>query len=333
MLLSRHTRRRDFIALFGGTAVCPLTALAQPTAMPVIGFLSPSSQQLDDALRLAPFRDGLKEVGYVEGRNVAIEYRGAEQHLDRLPELAADLVRRQVAVIVAAAGPQPALAAKAASTTVPIIFTISGDPVELGLVASYNRPGGNVTGVNLFPGTVVAKQFETLHEVVSPTAVMGCLLNPSNPNADTQTREAQEATRTLGRKLEVLHARNETEIESAFATIVQKHVGALVVTSDELFNNRPEQLVALTARHMLPTIYALREFAVVGGLMSYGTSFSDTYRQVAMYTDRILKGEKPADLPVIRLSKVELVINVKTANTLGVSFPLSLLGRANEVID
>ena len=327
-------KRREFITLLGGAAATwPLTVRAQQSAMPVVGFLSPSSQRFDDALRLAPFRRGLKDAGYVEGRNVAIEYRGAEQHLDRLPELAADLVRRQVAVIVAAAGPQSALAAKAATTTVPIVFNVSGDPIELGLVASYNRPGGNVTGVNLFPGTVVAKQFEALHEVVSPATVMGCLLNPSNPNAETQTREAQEATRTLGRKLEVLHAGNEAEIESAFTTIMQKRVGALVVTSDELFNSRPEQLVALTAHHMLPAIYALREFATNGGLMSYGSSFSDTYRQVAVYTDQILKGAKPSDLPVIQLTKVELVINAKTAKTLGVSFPLSLLGRADEVIE
>ncbi len=327
-------KRRDFIALLGGAAAYwPLAAHAQPPTMPVIGFLSPSSLRFDDALRLAPFREGLKEVGRVEGRNVAIEYRGAEQHLDRLSELAADLIRHHVAVIVAAAGPQPALAAKATSTTIPIVFMISGDPVGLGLVASYNRPGGNVTGVNLFPGTVVAKQFEALHEVVSPAAVMGCLLNPSNPNTETQTREAQEATRTLGRKLEVLYARNETEIESAFATIVQKRVGALVVTSDELFNSRPEQLVALTAHHMLPAIYALREFAMLGGLMSYGASFSDTYRQAAIYTDRILKGAKPEDLPVIQLTKVELVINAKTAKMLGVSFPLSLLAVADEVIE
>jgi putative tryptophan/tyrosine transport system substrate-binding protein len=327
-------KRREFITLLGGAAAAwPLAARAQQPAMPVIGFLSPSSRQFDDGLRLAPFREGLKEVGYVEGRNVAIEYRGAEQHLDRLPALAADLVRRQVAVIVAAGGPRPALAAKATSATVPIVFTTSGDPVELGLVASYNRPGGNVTGVNVFPGTIVAKQFEALHEVVSPATVMGCLLNPTNPNTETQTREAQEATRTLGRKLEVLHARNETEIESAFATIAQKRVGALVVTADELFNSRLEQLAVLTAHHMLPAIYALREFAMAGGLMSYGSSFSDTYRQAATYTDRILKGAKPGDLPVIQLTKVELVINVKTAKTLGVSFPLSLLGRADEVIE
>jgi putative ABC transport system substrate-binding protein len=325
-----HLKRREFITLLGGAAApWPLAAHAQQPTMPVIGFLSPSSQRFDDKLRLAPFREGLKEVGYVEGRNVAIEYRGAEHRYDRLSELTADLLRHQVAVIVAAAV-KPALAAKAATTTVPIVFAIAGDPTELGLVASYNRPGGNITGVSF---TTVAKQFEALHEVAPPATVIGCLLNPDNPTTKVWTREAQEATRTLGRKLEVLHARNETEIESAFATIVQKRVGALVVTSDELFNSRPEQLVALTAHHMLPAVFSQREFVLLGGLMSYGGSLSDLYRQVAVYTGRILKGANPSDLPVIQPTKVELVINVKTAKTLGVNFPLSLLGRADEVIE
>jgi putative ABC transport system substrate-binding protein len=325
--------RRELLAALGGAAAWPLAADAQQTAMPVIGFLSTSSQGVDDALRLAPFRDGLKEVGYVEGRNVASEYRGAENHYDHLPELAADLLRRQVAVIVALGGPPPALAAKAATTTIPIVFASGGDPVKLGLVASFNRPGGNITGVNVIAETIVAKQFEALHEAVPTATMIGCLLNPNNPNTEMLAREAQEATLTLGQKLEVLHARNETEIEMAFATLVQKRVGALVVVADGLFNSRAEQLAALATRHRLPAIFALREYVRVGGLMSYGTNLAEAYRQAGVYTGQILKGVKPGDLPVIQLSKVELVINVKTADMLGISFPLSLLGRADEVIE
>jgi putative ABC transport system substrate-binding protein len=326
-------KRREFITLLGGAVAWPLTARAQQPAMPVIGFLSTSSQRFDDALRLAPFREGLKESGYIEGRNVTSEYRGAENRYERLPQLVTDLLRRQVAVIVALGGPPAALAAKAASTTVPIVFTIAGDPIQLGLVASLNRPGGNVTGNAAIPGSIVSKQFEALHEVVPTATVIGCLLNPNNPNIEMQTREAHEATRTLGRKLEVLHARDETEIEMAFATLMQKRVSALVVVSDGLFNTRRAQLVALMARHMLPSIFPYREFATAGGLMSYGASFGDAYRQSGIYTGRILRGEKPADLPVAQLAKVELVINVSTARTLGISFPLSLLGRADEVIE
>jgi ABC-type uncharacterized transport system substrate-binding protein len=327
-------RRREFITLIGGTAAWPLGAHAQQPAMPVIGFLSTSSRRVDDVLRLAPFREGLKEAGYVEGLNVGSEYRGAEEHYDRLPELAADLLHRQVAVIVALGGPPAALAAKAANTTVPIVFTItSADPVQLGLVASFNRPGGNVTGIATVPGSVVSKQFEALHEAVPTATVFGCFLNPNHPNIEATTREAQEATRTRGLKLELLYARDDTEIETAFSTLVQKRVRALVVVTDTVINNRRAQLVALTARHMLPSIFPFREFATAGGLMSYGVSFGDAYRQVGIYTGRILKGDKPADLPVIQFTKVELVINVRTSKTLGISFPLSLLGRADEVIE
>jgi putative tryptophan/tyrosine transport system substrate-binding protein len=295
-------RRRDVVILLGGAAAAwPLAASAQQPAMPVIGFLSTSSRRVDDVLRLAPFRQGLKEAGYVEGLNVGSEYRGAEEHYERLPELAADLLRRQVAVIVALGGPPTALAAKAASTMVPIVFTItSADPVQLGLVASFNRPGGNVTGIATVPGSVVSKQFEALHEAVPTATVIGCLLNPNHPNIEATTREAQEATRTLGLKLEVLYARDDTEIETAFATIVQKRVDALVVVTDAVVNDRRAQLVALTTRHMLPSIFPFREFATAGGLMSYGPSFGDAFRQAGIYTGRILKGEKPADLPVIQ---------------------------------
>ena len=327
--------RRAFITLIGGAAgAWPLTARAQQPTMPVVGFLSTSSQRVDDALRLAPFWQGLKEAGYVESVNVKSEYRGAEEHYERLPALATDLLRRQVAVIVALGGPPTALAARAASTTVPIVFSLaSADPVQLGLVASFSRPGGNVTRIATVPGSVVSKQFEALHEAAPTATVIGCLLNPNNPNKEALTREAQEATRTLGRHLEVLYARNDTEIETAFRTFVQNRVGALVVVPDAIFNSRRAQLVALTARHMLPSIFPYREFAIAGGLMSYGASFDDAFRQLGIYTGRILKGERPADLPVIQTARVELVINVRTAKTLGISFPLSLLGRADEMIE
>jgi putative ABC transport system substrate-binding protein len=327
-------KRREFITLLGGAAAAwPLAARAQQPTMPVVGFLSTSSQQFDDALRLPPFREGLKESGYADGRNMATEYRGAEDHYERLPQLAADLLRNQVAVIVAIGGPSAVLAAKAASTTVPIVFTIAGDPVRLGLVASFNRPGGNITGSISIPGMIVSKQFEVLHEAVPTATVIGCLLNPDNPNSEIQTREAQEATRRLHRELELLHARDDTEIEIAFARVKQSHVGALVVVSDGLFNSRHRRIVALTADHMLPSVFPFGEFAKAGGLMSYGTSFDDAFRQAGIYTGRILKGEKPADLPVIQVTKGHLVINIRTAKTLGISFPLSLLGRADEVIE
>jgi putative tryptophan/tyrosine transport system substrate-binding protein len=316
-----------------GAAAWPLAARAQQPAMPVVGFLSIASRRVDDPLRLAFFWEGLKEAGYVEGRNVASEYRGAEGHYDRLPELAADLLRRHPAVIVAVGGPIPALAAKRANTTVPVVFAFVGDPVKLGLVASFNRPGGNVTGVAPIPYTIVAKQFEALHETVPTAMVIGCLLNPDNPNTETHTREAQEAAHALGRKLELLQARDETEIETAFATLGRKGIGALVVVPDAFFNSRPEQFAALAARHMIPAIYSLHEFAKVGGLMSYGFSNADAFRLAGVHASRILNGAKPADLPVIQATKVELVINVKTAKTLGITFPLSLLGRADEVIE
>jgi putative ABC transport system substrate-binding protein len=325
-------KRRAFITLLGGAAAWPLAARAQQT-MPVIGFLSNGFRQSDEAIRLAPFREGLKETGYVEGHNVASEYRWAEDQYDRLPELAADLLRHHPAVIVAVGGPTSSLAAKRASTTVPVVFGMAGDPVKLGLVTSFNRPGGNVTGAVSLPGSIVAKQFEALHETIPTATVIGCLLNPNNPTTETAAREAQEATDTLGRKLELLYARDETEIERAFAILMQKGVGALVVVTDGYFNSRPEQFASLAAQHMIPAIYSLLEFAKAGGLMSYGVSNRDLYRQIGGYTGRILKGEKPADLPVIQLTKVELAINVKTAKTLGISFPLSLLGRADEVIE
>ena len=324
-------RRREFITLLGGAAVVwPLATRAQQPAMPLIGFLSAASQQFD-APRLAAFRRGLNETGYVEGRNVASEYRWADHQYDRLNALAVELVGRRATVIVAMGGPAPAVAAKAATNTVPIVFTIAGDPVKLGLVASLNRPGG--TGVTTLASMVVGKQFEVLHETVPKAAVIGCLVNPTNPNAESDTKEAQEATRILGLQLRVMNASTEHDIDAAFASYVHQRVDAVVVVSDALFNSRPNHIVTLAARYALPTIYSLREFPSAGGLMSYGTGLADSYRQAGIHTGRILKGEKPENLPIVQATKVELIINLKTAQTLGIAFPLSLLGRADEVIE
>jgi putative tryptophan/tyrosine transport system substrate-binding protein len=282
---------------------------------------------------LAAFRQGLNETGYVEGRHLASEYRWAEDHYDRLPALAAELVQRPATVIVAVGGPASALAAKVATKSIPIVFAMSSDPVNLGLVASLNRPGGNVTGATTLASMVVAKQFEVLHETVPKAMVIGFVVNPNNPSAETDTRGAQEATRTLGLQLHISNASTESEIDTAFTTLAQNGASGVVVVADALFNSRPDQLVALAARHAVPTIYSLREFVEAGGLLSYGTSIADVYRQVGVYTGRILKGEKPGDLPVIQATKVELVINVKTARTLGLIIPTPLLGRADEVIE
>jgi len=325
-------RRHEFITLLGGAAAWPLAARAQQPATPVIGFLSSGSRQAD-ASRLASFWRGLNEAGYVEGRNVAGEYRWADHQYDRLPALAADVVRAPVAVIVAIGGPTSALAAKAATKTIPIVFAVASDPVELGLVPSLNRPGGNVTGVTTLASTVLEKQFEVLHETVPKATLMGCLVNPANSNAARDTKEAGATARALGLELRILNAGTEREIDAAFATFAQQGAGAVVVTSDTLFNSRANQIVTLAARHALPAIYGYREFAAAGGLMSYGTSLLDVYRQAAVHTARILKGDKPADLPVVQATKVELVINLRTAQALGITFPVSLLGRADEVIE
>ena len=324
-------RRRGFIALVGSAAVWPLAARAQQPAMPVIGFLNSASPD-GYAVPVRAFRQGLKDIGYVEGQNVAIEYRWAEGQYDRLPALAADLVRRQVTAIAATSTPA-ALTAKAATTTIPIVFTTASDPMRLGLVASLSRPGGNVTGATQLNVEVGPKRLELVRELLPAATIIALLVNPTNPVAETLARDLQAAARTIGLQLLILNASTERDIDDAFASLAKLRAGALVVGSDVFFNTRSEQLGALTVRHGVPTIYQYREFAAAGGLMSYGGSITDSYRRAGGYTGRILKGEKPADLPVQQSTKVELIINLKTAKTLGLTLPLSLLGRADEVIE
>jgi putative ABC transport system substrate-binding protein len=326
-------KRRNFITLAGGVAAwLPFAVRAQQPMMPVVGFLSSGSKS-SDALRLTSFWRGLNEVGYVEGHNVATEYRWADDQYDKLPTLAADLVHHRVSVIAAIGTPTVALAAKAATRTIPIVFAIAGDPTRLGLTASLNRPGGNITGATTFGTLIVPKQFEVLHETIPKAKLVGCLVNPLNPNAETNMREAREASDRLGLQLDILKASTESDIDTAFAAFVQHRAGAVVVVSDALFNSRTNQLTALAARHALPAIYQYREFAAAGGLISYGSSLPDAYRQIGIYTGRILKGEKVGDLPVVQSTKVELILNLKTAKALGITFPISLLGRADEVIE
>jgi putative ABC transport system substrate-binding protein len=300
--------------------------------MPVIGFLSAASAQ-GYAARLAAFRLGLREEGYSEGQNVAIEYRWAEDQLNRLPALAADLVRRRVAVIVVAGGTATALAAKAATTTLPIVFAIGADPVQAGLVASLGRPGGNVTGVAQLSQALITKRLELAHELVPKAAVIAFLLNPNNPNAEIRVRDVQEAAHTIRQQVRILYAGSEQQFDTAFATLVQEGIGAVVVQNDPLFTDGRERLVALATRHAMPATYEYREFVQAGGLLSYGASVSDTYHRVAIYTGRILKGNKPGDLPVEQPSKFDLVINLKTAKAIGLTIPPALVLRADEVIE
>jgi putative ABC transport system substrate-binding protein len=323
--------QREFITLLGGEAAWPLAARAQQRAMPVIGYLGP--QSADDYKNVtAPFLQGLKETGYVEGQNVAVEYRWAENQLDRLPALAADLVRRRVAMIVAE-GATPALAAKAATTTIPIVFTTGADPVALGLVASLNRPGANVTdSANLWT-ELAPKQLQLLRELVPNAAVFGLLADPAIPYNPSIIADLQAAARTLGVQLIVVNARIDSNHETAFATFLQQRVGAVLIGNSSFFPRRMEQLAALVARHELPAIFPYGEYVLAGGLMSYGSSLVYRHHQAGIYTGRILKGERPADLPVEQAVRIELTLNLKTAKALGIEFPTGLLVRADEVIE
>jgi putative tryptophan/tyrosine transport system substrate-binding protein len=325
-------RRRQFISLLGGAAVWPLGARAQQPAMPVIGFLNGGAQDASTGYTAA-FRKGLSESGYAEGRNVTIEYRWAANENDQLLEFAADLVRRRVAAIVTT-GSQPAiLAAKALTSTIPIVFYTAGDPVQAGVVASLNRPGGNVTGITSMGGELGGKRLELLHELVPGAARLAVLVNPTSPTTEFVSRDMQAAAAAIGRQIEILTATTSREIDTAFKILAQKRADALFVTPDSLFNNHRVQLQTLAARHGVPAIYPVREYAEAGGLMSYGTSIADVYRQVGIYTGRILKGDKPADLPILRATKFELVINLQTARALDIEVPPGLLARADEVIE
>ena len=325
-------KRREFIGLVGGAAVWPLTARAQQPVMPMIGFLG-TAAPAEWANFVTAFRQGLREAGYEDGRNVAIEYRWADGQNDRLPALAADLAGRQVSVIVPSAGVAAARAARAASASIPIVFVMGGDPVAFGLVASLNRPGGNTTGVSFLLNVLAAKRIGLLHDLVPAATSIGLLVNPDNPNAKADTAAAHEAARMLGLQTHVAHARIERELDAAFASLVQERAVALFVASDPMFVSRRDRLVELAASHALPAIYDRRELAAAGGLVSYGANFAEAHRLVGVYAGRILKGEKPADLPVLQPTKFELVINLKTAKTLGLTVPPSLLATADEVIE
>jgi putative ABC transport system substrate-binding protein len=323
-------RRRDFIAVIAGSAAMPIAARAQQAPMPVIGFLRNTSLA-DSAHLVAAFRQGLKETGFVEGQNVAIEYRYADNQADRLPALAADLLRLPVAMI---AGTSTAiLVAKNATTTVPLLFAGGGDPVKDGLVASLNRPGGNVTGVNFFAGVLGAKRLELLRQLVPKATTIAVLVSPSTTETQTERNDVQAAAQAMGQQLIIIDVSSERDFEAAFAKFIQRGAGALLVGTGSLMNSYRHRIVALAARHALPASYALREFAMAGGLMSYGSSIVDAYRQVGVYAGRILKGEKPADMPVMQSSKFEFVINLKTARTLGLEFNPQLLSVADELIE
>ena len=326
-------RRRELIAGHGSAAaVWPLIAPAQQLAMPVIGYLSARSPD-DTAHLVAAFRRGLGADGFVEGQNVTIEYRWALGQYDRLPAMAAELVRRPVAILATTGGEPAALAAKAATSTIPIVFPIGGDPVKLGLAASYNRPGGNATGMNILTATLEPKRLGLLREMVPRAVTIGVLLNPNFGPAASQLRDLQEAARAIGLQIHVLNAGTDRELDTVFETIAQQRIAALTVTADPFFDTRRDKLVALAARHAVPTIYHFREFAAAGGLMSYGIDSLATYRQVGVYVGQILKGDKPSDLPVVQPTKFEFVINLKTAKALGIEVPPGLSARADEVIE
>jgi putative ABC transport system substrate-binding protein len=325
--------RREFIALLGGAAATwPVAARAQQPTMPVIGFLNGQSRATSAQFVLA-FHQGLAEVGFIEGRNVAIEYRSAEGETDRLPALAAELVRRQVVVIAAVGGDNSVLAAKAATATIPIVFVTGGDPVETGLVASLNQPGGNVTGASFLGSMVAAKQIGLLRDMVPKIATIGVLMSPANPMAPTVAKDVQAAVQAVDLKVVVVETSNERDIDTAFAQFVERRVDALVISSAVLFQRLMDRLVALAASHAIPAIFTARDFAAAGGLMSYGTDIKDAYRQAGVYVGRILKGEKPAGLPVMQAAKFELIVNLKTAKALGLTVPAGLLAIADEVIE
>jgi putative ABC transport system substrate-binding protein len=324
-------KRREFIALFGGAAAWPVAARAQQAALPVVGFVSVGSPETSADV-LAAFRQGLRDAGYVEGQSVTIEYHWLQGRYERVPMLMADLARRPVAVIVAMAD-SLALPAKAATTTIPIVFATGADPVVLGLVGSLNRPGGNLTGVTNLNVGLGPKRLELLCQVIPDATEIALLVNPMNANADDVIKDGLEAARSLGRRAQILKASSELEIDAAMSMLVQRRVDGLLIGADAYFNNRSEQLGALTLRYAVPAIFQTREFVVAGGLMSYLTNRSDGFRQAGVYTGRILKGEKPADMPIQQNAKIELVVNLKTAKALGVTVPLALLTRADEVIE
>ena len=325
-------KRREFITLLGGAAAWPLTARAQPQATPVIGFLliASASSTKDET---EGFRRGLRETGYIEGQNLVIEYRWAEAQYDRLPGLVADLVHRGVAVIAAGGSAAPGLAAKAATSTIPVVFQTGSDPVKDGLVATMNRPGGNVTGVSRMAVTLEAKRLELLHELIPNATVIAFLVNPKNPRAELQLQQMQEAARKLGLSVQVARASSEQELDVTFANMVQQQVGALLVAQEPSYAGRRQQITALAARYGIPATYGQREYTAAGGLMSYDASVADSFRQMGVYVGRILRGAKPADLPVLQPTKFELVINMATAKALGLDVPPTLLARADEVIE
>jgi putative ABC transport system substrate-binding protein len=325
-------RRREFITLLGGAAASwPFAAGAQQPAMPVIGFLN--SRSPDDAVHLvAAFQRGLLEIGYIEGQNVRIEYRWARGQYDQLPAMAAELSKLPVAVIAASGGEPSGVAARAATSIIPIVFILS-NPIKLGLVASYNRPGGNATGINALTPTLEAKRFGLLHQLVPGATTIGVLVNPLYPPSEQQSKDLQEAALSLGLKIDILRASTDREIDAAFESFAQRKIAALQVTADPFFDTRRVTIVALAAQHKLPTIYQFREYVVDGGLISYGIDFADLYRQVGVYTGRILKGEKPGDLPVVEPTKFQFLINLKTAKSLGLTVPFGLLNAADEVIE
>jgi putative tryptophan/tyrosine transport system substrate-binding protein len=326
-------RRRNFLGLISGAAIAfPLSARAQQAAMPVIGYLSSRSPGEAAALAAA-FRKGLGDGGYVEGQNVAIEYRWAEGHYDRLPEMAADLVRQGVTVLVATGGEPSALAAKTATSTIPIVFSVGGDPVKTGLVESLGRPGGNATGVSVLTTAPESKRLGLLHELVPGAKIVGVLIDPNYQEAEAQARELRQAAGTLGQPIQLAYAKSDAELEQAFETLVREHADALLVSADPFFDTRRDRIIAFAAEHRLPAVYQFRQYTAAGGLMSYGVDLPAGYRQIGAYAGQILKGAKPADLPIVQSIRFEFVINLKTAKTLGLEVPAMLLARADEVIE